>query len=412
MLCQVGDDHGQDLGHPKQSEDGIKLLSLDGGGIRGLSSLIILKHLMKNIRPSDPPKPCEYFDLIGGTSTGGIITIMLGRLRMGVDECIEKYMDLASDVFQPKRSKGNLWGKGRDWLTAGGKYRSEGLATQFKSAAQQAIGDKEALLLDPDGPCKVFVCAQAKANSTTALLRSYTTHDSIDHLSLSRCTIWEAARATSAASGFFDPIVIGDQSYVDGATACNNPVEKVFQEAKSLWSDLGPRLQCLVSIGTGVSKAHQFGDNIFEIVNSLKHMAIETEETEKRFYTHIDDYGIKELYFRFNVTTGLTGVKLDDVEKRPDIEAATEAYLAEPRTRKTLQNVAEARPALDGMIQKEALRSSHAHIILSTQNLFQKPEKTSTWPGSLFQTLAEPTQTPNLYDQMMRPASGFSMTIF
>ena len=45
----------------------------DGGGIRGISTLIILKHLMKRINPMNPPKPCDYFDLIGGTSTGGYV---------------------------------------------------------------------------------------------------------------------------------------------------------------------------------------------------------------------------------------------------------------------------------------------------------------------------------------------------
>jgi patatin-like phospholipase/acyl hydrolase len=42
-----------------------------GGGVRGLSSLLILKQLMKRVNPKDPPKPCDYFNLIGGTSTGG-----------------------------------------------------------------------------------------------------------------------------------------------------------------------------------------------------------------------------------------------------------------------------------------------------------------------------------------------------
>ena len=49
----------------------LHLLALDGGGIRGLSSLIILKQLMETINPDSPPKPCDYFDMIGGTSTGG-----------------------------------------------------------------------------------------------------------------------------------------------------------------------------------------------------------------------------------------------------------------------------------------------------------------------------------------------------
>ena len=47
------------------------LLSLDGGGIRGLSELFVLKELMTMINPSSPPEPYECFDMIGGTSTGG-----------------------------------------------------------------------------------------------------------------------------------------------------------------------------------------------------------------------------------------------------------------------------------------------------------------------------------------------------
>lgn len=49
--------------------------NLDGGGIRGKSSLLILENIMEGIRKTkgldSVPKPCEYFDLIGGTSTGG-----------------------------------------------------------------------------------------------------------------------------------------------------------------------------------------------------------------------------------------------------------------------------------------------------------------------------------------------------
>lgn len=51
----------------------LRLLALDGGGVRGLSSLMILEQLMWTINPENPPKPCEYFDMIGGTSTGGFV---------------------------------------------------------------------------------------------------------------------------------------------------------------------------------------------------------------------------------------------------------------------------------------------------------------------------------------------------
>lgn len=54
--------------------------------MRGLSSLLILREIMEHIqrktRSEETPRPCEYFDVIGGTSTGGLIAIMLGRLQM------------------------------------------------------------------------------------------------------------------------------------------------------------------------------------------------------------------------------------------------------------------------------------------------------------------------------------------
>jgi patatin-like phospholipase/acyl hydrolase len=71
----------------------LRILSLDGGGVRGISSLYMLKELMAQIRrqrrvenpnmmPVSDVRPCEVFDLICGTSTGGLIAIMLGRLEM------------------------------------------------------------------------------------------------------------------------------------------------------------------------------------------------------------------------------------------------------------------------------------------------------------------------------------------
>jgi patatin-like phospholipase/acyl hydrolase len=56
---------------------GLCLLSLDGGGVRGLSTLYILKSIMDQLNHAlaenklPPVKPCDVFDLIGGTSTGG-----------------------------------------------------------------------------------------------------------------------------------------------------------------------------------------------------------------------------------------------------------------------------------------------------------------------------------------------------
>jgi patatin-like phospholipase/acyl hydrolase len=84
-----------------------KLLSLDGGGVRGLSSIMILRALMAHMnhgRREARAEPWQEFDMIGGTSTGGLLALMLGRLRMSVVACEKSYLELSEAIFAPRRS--------------------------------------------------------------------------------------------------------------------------------------------------------------------------------------------------------------------------------------------------------------------------------------------------------------------
>jgi patatin-like phospholipase/acyl hydrolase len=79
------------------------LLSLDDDEMRELSSLAILKRLMKIINSDASSKSCEYFDMMRETSTDELIAIMLDRLEMNIDECIDAYVALFDQVFRKKR---------------------------------------------------------------------------------------------------------------------------------------------------------------------------------------------------------------------------------------------------------------------------------------------------------------------
>lgn len=129
--------------------DDVRLLALDGGGVRGLASLMILRRLMATVDPASPPKPCDYFDMVGGTSTGGLIAIMLGRLQMTVDECIAAYTSLSDKVFQKKSHRVNIKGQLK------GRFD----AAELEAAIKKILGDrglgKDALLKDVDASCKV-----------------------------------------------------------------------------------------------------------------------------------------------------------------------------------------------------------------------------------------------------------------
>ena len=129
-----------------------------------------------------------------------------------------------------------------------------------------------------------FVCATSAhvSQHTVKLTSYYNPWRSIDLVEATK--IWEAGRATSAASTFFEPIMIGPyrEVFVDGGTGANNPIRELWTEANDMWirtdeSDtrqeelsLDGIIQCLVSIGTGLRASRAFGNNLVQLADSLK----------------------------------------------------------------------------------------------------------------------------------------------
>jgi patatin-like phospholipase/acyl hydrolase len=81
------------------------LLSLDGDGIRGLSALLVVESLVNAIcvKIGQRLDPHQIFDLTGGSSLGGVIAIMLCRLKMQPHQAREAYKQISKQVFYNKR---------------------------------------------------------------------------------------------------------------------------------------------------------------------------------------------------------------------------------------------------------------------------------------------------------------------
>jgi patatin-like phospholipase/acyl hydrolase len=124
----------------------LRLLSFDGGGVRGLSSLLILQRIMHvldkkaGLGGEQPPRPCEYFDIIAGTSTGGLIAIMLGTLRMSIGDAIKSYMDFAPKIF-PKEgfASGNFAGKFIKAVSGKARFDATALEVEVKKLVRSHL---------------------------------------------------------------------------------------------------------------------------------------------------------------------------------------------------------------------------------------------------------------------------------
>lgn len=158
--------------------------------------------------------------------------------------------------------------------------------------------------------------------------------------------IWEAGRATSAASSFFDSISIGDfrESFVDGGTGANNPLYELWNEARDMWpsDSLEDKVQCIVSIGTGVPSLTPFKGDLVGIGQSLIAIATETEKTAERFSrdkSRLDDTG---RYYRFSVLRGLEDIGLEGSKQKNAIIAATDRYIESQAVFKQIKSCADA----------------------------------------------------------------------
>lgn len=171
-----------------------------------------------------------------------------------------------------------------------------------------------------------FVCATRTGNTEVAILRSYDTTE--PKLLFEECKIWEACRATSAATTFFDPIKIGKygQMFADGGVLYNNPIQLVEREASAIWPN---RMESavMVSIGTGSAPGGAFKGNLKKIIDAMKSIVTETEKTQNDFFrTHGAMVDENRLH-RFNVFHGLADVGLEEWKEKEKIVNTTQTYL-------------------------------------------------------------------------------------
>lgn len=109
-----------------------------------------------------------------------------------------------------------------------------------------------------------FVCTTKYSNGEAELLRSYVSikEDNI------KCTIVQAARATSAAPMFFNPIKIDDIIFSDGGLRNNNPIKVVRTELRKEFPDRPGG--CIVSIGSGVHRTQSMGKTLVAIAKACR----------------------------------------------------------------------------------------------------------------------------------------------
>lgn len=229
-----------------------KILTLDGGGIRGMMTIEVLAGIEEILRrklKNDRLVLADWFDFFAGTSTGAIIATCLS-LGMEADAIRSFYLESGRDMFD----KAFLLRRYRY------KYEDEKLAGKLK----EVIGPDTTLGSDRLRTLLMMVMRNASTNSPWPLSNNpfakYNQRDRKDcNLML---PLWQLVRASTAAPVYFPPELIhmGSQEFVfvdGGITTYNNPSFQAFLmatiEPYNLNWPAGEGNLLVVSIGTGTS---------------------------------------------------------------------------------------------------------------------------------------------------------------
>ena len=405
------------------------ILCLDGGGVRGYSSLLILKELMEevealersadlratssaysplvdfsldkpldtvpnDVRPRSQYLPCHYFDYIAGTSTGGLIAILLGRFRMGVDEAIGEYEKLSAKVFEkpPSRLKRSLTKYNR-------ASRWDNLREQFESIRpmQPSYFEKSHQFKSDPFRCRTIVCSikstQSKDFQTPFLFRSYDHKKGLDSATdpMERnpsdphaFAIWEVARATSAAPSFFKSISLFEDRYYDAAEDINNPSLEVVHEVSLLSGGNHDAIDVLLSIGGGNAQGNmpktKFGGGglLQEMteISDVIHRKVRSE-SENHLFT----------YYRLDVEEGLQDVRLNEWKPKSSgmrtlerIKRATNRYLRRADVR------SQCRQCAGALVRRRTQRAQTMRWeCFATGTRYKCPETGCATPNARFQ---------------------------
>jgi hypothetical protein len=230
------------------------MLSLDGGGIRGVISLQILQRLEKLLADhygkGDDFRLCHFFDYIGGTSTGAIIAAALAR-GLSVTEVLSFYKEFGAQIFTR-----------RHWGAWNSLYKNGPLEQRLKTVYKQEA------TLEPKYLKTLLLVVMR--NATTDSLWPLNSNPFAHYNDLNRADcnllipLWRVVRASTAAPVFFPPEVIEwdpkdpRKSFVfvdGGTTSCNNPAFLMVRQATEprykLGWERGEGKLLVVSIGTG-----------------------------------------------------------------------------------------------------------------------------------------------------------------
>jgi len=213
------------------------ILSIDGGGIRGIIPALVVAHLEK---ASGKPA-CQLFDLMAGTSTGGIIAMGLAapdpsqpdQPRYRAKDLADLYERHGREIFSR-----SLW-KG---ITSTGGLTDETYSHRpLEDVLHAYFGDHTL------GECLCPVMATAydiEARDTLFFKSWKPRHHAIP--------LKQVCRATSAAPTYFEPAEVEiegvSHALIDGGVYINSPAVSAYAEATRLWPDEPIRL---LSLGTG-----------------------------------------------------------------------------------------------------------------------------------------------------------------
>lgn len=279
---------------PTKQPNELRILSIDGGGMKGILPAIYLKRIEEQLEAPI----YQFFDMICGTSTGGIIALGLAA-GISAEEISNLYIQKGEEIF-PQKPFTNFW--------FSAKYSNKNLmALLKKTLGEKRIEDAHTMLCIPS-------IEHHKAEP-----KVYKTPHHKDYILDGKRYMWEVALATSAAPMYFPAAEIGEsECKLDGGLWANNPLLVAIAEAKKL--GFGLEQIKVFSLGTGEaiyqvnndvpkkSGATSWGTNIIDL----------TFQVQSKSATYTATYLLGDNLCRISPTFGR---KIDlDSTKKEDVE--------------------------------------------------------------------------------------------